>query len=211
MLPIKDDAPRSSTPYVTYFLIVLNLFIFLFESTLRPRALASFQSEFGLVPLRVDAWVSGALPASYALFPFFTSMFLHAGWMHVIFNMWWLAIFGDNVEDRLGHFGYLVFYIVCGLGANLTHFAFNFNSPLPAVGASGAVAGVAGAYFLLFPRARVLTWWVFFVFWLPAWLVLGYWFLGQFLSGVASVLPSSGGASALPSGRTWEDSSAACC
>lgn len=194
MLPIKDDAPRSSTPYVTYFLIALNLFIFLFESTLRPRALASFEFQFALVPQHVEGWMSGSLPASYALLPFFTSMFLHGGWLHVIFNMWFLAIFGDNVEDRTGHFTYLVFYLVCGLVGNLAHFAFNFSSPVPAVGASGAIAGVMGAYFLLYPRARVLTWWGFFVFWLPAWLVLGYWFLGEFLSGAASVFTSSGGA-----------------
>jgi membrane associated rhomboid family serine protease len=121
-------------------------------------------------------------------------MFLHASWPHVIVNMWFLRIFGDNIEDRLGHFGYLIFYLLCGAGANLAHFIFNFTSPLPAVGASGAIAGVMGAYFILYPRARVLTWWVFFVFWLPAWLVLGYWFLGEFLSGAASLFTSSTGA-----------------
>jgi membrane associated rhomboid family serine protease len=121
-------------------------------------------------------------------------MFLHASWMHVIANMWFLRIFGDNVEDRLGHFGYLIFYLLCGAGANLAHLLFNFTSPVPAVGASGAIAGVMGAYFILYPRARVLTWWIFFVFWLPAWLVLGYWFLGEFLSGAASLFTSSTGA-----------------
>jgi len=194
MLPIRDDTPRSTTPYVTYFLIALNLLIYFFEWTLGPRNQQVFVSQFALVPQHVDAWLTGSLPAGYALFPFLSSIFLHASWPHVIFNMWFLAIFGDNVEDRLGHFSYLLFYMACGLGANLTHFAFNFLSPIPAVGASGAIAGVMGAYFILFPRARVLTWWLLFAFWLPAWLVLGFWFLGQFLNGVASVFPSSGGA-----------------
>jgi len=192
MLPIRDDAPRSTTPYVTYFLIALNLVIYFFEWQLGPRDQASFLSSFALIPLRVTSWVSGAAPLNHVFFPFFSSMFLHANWPHVIVNVWFLAIFGDNVEDRLGHFPYMVFYLACGLAGNLAHFAFNVNSQALAMGASGAIAGVMGAYFLLYPRARVLTWWVFFVLWLPAWLVLGYWFLWQFLSGVASVLPSSG-------------------
>jgi hypothetical protein len=107
--------------------------------------------------------------------------------------MWGLAIFGDNVEDRLGHFRYLAFYLVCGLAAGLTHLVFNFNSSVPTVGASGAIAGVMGAYLVLYPRARVLTWWGFFVFWLPAWLVLGYWLIINLLSGAASVLAESKG------------------
>jgi len=198
MLPIKDDAPRSTIPFVNYFLIFLNLAVFLFETSLEisggPRALQSFEFHFALIPRHVDAWLGGSAPAGYALVPFVSSMFLHASWWHVIANMWFLRIFGDNVEDRLGHFGYLLFYLVCGLGAGLTHFIFNFNSPVPTVGASGAIAGVMGAYLLLYPQARVLTWWGFFIFWLPAWLVLGLWFLGEFLSGAASLFTSSGGA-----------------
>jgi membrane associated rhomboid family serine protease len=100
--------------------------------------------------------------------------------------MWFLVIFGDNVEDRLGHFRYLIFYLLCGLGATLTHLLFNLHSLIPSLGASGAIAGVLGAYFLLFPSARVLTWFGFFILWLPAWLVLGYWFVIQFLSGAAT-------------------------
>jgi membrane associated rhomboid family serine protease len=194
MLPIRDDTPRSTTPFVNYFLIALNLAIFVFEWTLGPRSLRQLEFQFAFVPQHLGAWLTGSLPATYALVPFFSSMFLHASWLHVLANMWFLRIFGDNVEDRLGHFGYLIFYLLCGVGANLVHLLFNFNSSLPAVGASGAIAGVMGAYFILYPRARVLTWWVFFVFWLPAWLVLGYWFLGEFLSGAASIFASSGGA-----------------
>ena len=134
------------------------------------------------------------MPASVAFVPFLSSMFLHASLPHVLLNMWGLAIFGDNVEDRLGHFGIWLFYIVCGLAAGVTHLVFNFNSTVPTVGASGAIAGVMGAYLVLYPRARVLTWWGFFVFWLPAWLVLGYWLIVNLLSGAASVLTESTGA-----------------
>src|SRR6185312_1020731 len=194
MLPIRDDTPRSTTPYINYFLIVLNLLIFLYEWIQGPRFMQGFEYQFAFVPRNLTGWVSGSVPASVALVPFISSMFLHANWWHVIGNMWFLRIFGDNVEDRLGHFGYLIFYLVCGVGADLAHLVFNFNSRLPAVGASGALAGVMGAYFVLYPRARVLTWWIFFVFWLPAWLVFGYWFLGEFLSAAASLFTSSPGA-----------------
>ena len=194
MLPTRDDTPRSTVPFINYFLIALNLVIFYFEWTLRPRSLAVFEFHFAFIPRHVESWLAGSLPASYALVPFISSMFLHASWPHVIMNMWFLRIFGDNVESRLGHFGYLIFYLLCGVGAATAHFIFNFNSNLPTVGASGAIAGVMGAYFVLYPRARVLTWWIFFVFWLPAWLVLGYWFLGEFLSGAASLFSSATGA-----------------
>jgi membrane associated rhomboid family serine protease len=114
-------------------------------------------------------------------------MFLHASWGHVIGNMWFLWIFGDNVEDYLGHFKYLVFYLLSGVAASFTHILLNPNSRIPSVGASGAIAGVLGAYFILYPRARVLTWFPpFFLFYLPSWLMLGYWFLIQFLSGAAT-------------------------
>lgn len=191
MIPIRDDAPRSTTPFINYFLILLNVLVFLFEVSLGPRTRAAFVSEFGFTPYHIDAWLTGEVPAGYALIPFFSSMFLHASWLHLIFNMWGLAIFGDNVEDRLGHFGYLVFYLLCGLGAGVTHYLFNLQSQVPSVGASGAIAGVMGAYFLLYPSARVLTWFGFFILWLPAWLVLGYWFIAQFLSGAATAITYS--------------------
>ena len=194
MLPIRDDTPRSTIPFINYFLIALNLGIYLFEWTLGPRTQRSFEFQFALIPHNVEAWLGGTLPASYALLPFVSSMFLHASWWHVIGNMWFLNIFGDNVEDRLGHFGYLIFYLLCGIGADLVHFVFNLNSTVPAVGASGAIAGVMGAYFVLYPRARVLTWWLIFVVWLPAWLVLGLWFVGEFLGGAASLFTSATGA-----------------
>jgi membrane associated rhomboid family serine protease len=191
MLPIRDDAPHATTPFITYFLIGLNIVVFLFELTLGTHARAGFFAQFGFVPYNVDAWLAGDAPADVALVPLLSSMFLHGSWAHLIFNMWFLAIFGDNVEDRLGHFGYLLFYLAAGVGGGLLHFAFNIQSSYPTLGASGAIAGVMGAYFLLFPSARVLTWFLFFVLWLPAWLVLGYWFVVQFLTGAASTITST--------------------
>src|SRR6266849_2502541 len=188
MFPIRDDAPRSTTPYVNYFLIALNIVIFLFEWSLGTHSRQVFEMEFALVPHNIEGWAQGVVPAAYAFVPIFTSMFLHASWTHVLFNMWGLYIFGDNVEDRVGHFGYLLFYLASGLGAAFTHLVFNLNSQVPTVGASGAIAGVMGAYFILYPKARVLTWWGFFVFWVPSWLVLGFWFLAQLLNGAASTI-----------------------
>jgi len=119
--------------------------------------------------------------------PILTSMFLHASWLHIIGNMWVLWIFGDNIEDYLGHFSYLLFYLASGVAAAVSHILLNAGSNVPSVGASGAIAGVMGAYFVLYPRARVLTWFPpIFFFHLPAWLVLGYWFLVQFMSGAAT-------------------------
>jgi membrane associated rhomboid family serine protease len=115
-------------------------------------------------------------------------MFLHEGWMHVLGNMWFLYIFGDNIEDYLGHFTYLVFYLLCGLFADAAQIAIYPHSGIGMVGASGAIAGVLGAYFILYPRSRVLTWFpLIFVFYLPAWIILGYWFVLQFLSGAETL------------------------
>jgi hypothetical protein len=190
MLPLRDDQPRYSTPGVNYFLIGLNLLIFLFEATLGQRSLDLLIRQFGVVPSHVAAFLSGSprysLPA--VVLPLFTSLFLHGSWMHVIGNVWFLYIFGDNVEDYLGHFKYLVFYLLTGVLAMGTHVAMNLHSTAPAVGASGAIAGVLGAYFVLYPRARVLTWFFVFVIWVPAWIILGYWFVLNFLSGTATAL-----------------------
>jgi membrane associated rhomboid family serine protease len=195
MLPIRDDQPRYSTPWVNYFLIGMNLLIYLLEATLDPRSLDSLVRQFGVVPAHLMAFLSGS-PA-YALvaivLSFFTSLFLHGSWMHVIGNMWFLYIFGDNVEDYLGHFKYLVFYLLTGVLAMGTHVVMNVHSTAPAVGASGAIAGVLGAYFVLYPRARVLTWFFVFVVWVPAWIILGYWFVLNFLSGTATSRAVQGG------------------
>jgi membrane associated rhomboid family serine protease len=190
MLPLRDDQARYSTPLVNYFLMGLNLLIFFFEATLDHRSLNLLIGQFGVVPSHLVAFLAGSPRYSLAVvvLPFFTSLFLHGGWMHVIGNMWFLYIFGDNVEDYLGHFKYLVFYMLTGVIAMATHVVMNLDSTAPAVGASGAIAGVLGAYFVLYPRARVLTWFFVFVVWVPAWIILGYWFVLNFLSGTASEL-----------------------
>jgi len=204
MIPIRDDTPRFSTPYITYFIIALNTVVFLFELSVGAqshRALNSLIYQFGVVPVHFERALEGAsrlsLPA--LSFTILTSMFLHGGWLHIIGNMWFLWIFGDNIEDYLGHFPYLIFYLVTGYAASLTHILLNIGSNVPSVGASGAIAGVMGAYFVLYPRARVLTLVpliIFFTFWwLPAWIFLGFWFVFQFLSGTATSIADTGSSS----------------
>src|SRR6266852_6675832 len=190
MLPLRDDQPRYSTPYITYFLIGLNLLIFLFEAALEPASLKNLVYQFGVVPAHFTAFLAGSpkYPLVAVVLPFFTSMFLHGSWMHVIGNMWFLFIFGDNVEDYLGHFKYLLFYLLSGMFADAAQIAIYPQSNIGMVGASGAIAGVLGAYFLLYPRARVLTWFFVFVIYLPAWIVLGEWIVLQFFYGAATVL-----------------------
>jgi hypothetical protein len=194
MIPIRDDAPRYSTPFITYFLVALNIVVFLFEVSLQPRVRQILMYQFGFVPANLTGLLGNQhIAPAAAVVPIFTSMFLHASWLHLFFNMWALWIFGDNVEDYLGHFRYLLFYFLSGIGAAALHTVLNPNSQIPSVGASGAIAGVMGAYMVLFSSARVLTMVLppFFFFWLPAWLVLGYWFVGQFLSGAATAITFS--------------------
>ena len=188
MFPIKDDQPRYSTPYVNTFLIGINILVFLFQwlqSATDPRGAELFARTYGEVPSHLAAFLAGSHRYSLeqVVLPFFTSMFLHAGWMHVLGNMWYLYIFGDNIEDYVGHFPYLVFYLLCGLIAMATQVAVYPHSNVPTVGASGAISGILGAYFLVFPRARVLTWFFVFVMYLPAWIVLGEFFVLNFFSG----------------------------
>jgi membrane associated rhomboid family serine protease len=201
MIPIRDDTPRYSTPYVTYFIIALNAVVFLFELSLGLQgrhALNGLIYEYGVVPRRFERAVIGpsntTLPA--LSLTILTSMFLHGGWLHIIGNMWFLWIFGDNVEDYLGHLKYLLFYLISGGAAAIAYILLDASSNQPTIGASGAIAGVMGAYFVLYPKARVLTLIfliVFFTFWwLPAWVFLGYWFVLQFLSGTATSIAGAG-------------------
>ena len=189
MFPIKDDQPSYSTPFVNTFLIVLNILVYFYQWTLGPRAGEAFARIYGEVPSHLAAFLAGSprFTLPQIVLPFFTSMFLHGGWMHVLGNMWFLYIFGDNIEDYLGHFKYLIFYLLSGILAMTTQVIINPYSNVPTVGASGAIAGVLGAYFLLYPRARVLTWFFVFVLYLPAWVVLGEWIVIQFLNGTASL------------------------
>jgi membrane associated rhomboid family serine protease len=186
MIPIHDDQPTFSAPLVTYFLIASNLLIYLFNVTLSPEAKDIFLTQFALVPGHVVFGGAENWGEISSYLPYLTSMFLHGSWRHVIGNVWVLWLFGDNIEDQLGHFLYIAFYLACGLGAALLHVLLNWGSPIPTVGASGAIAGVMGAFLLLYPRARVSTFFPpLFFFTLPAWVVLGYWIVVQFLSGAA--------------------------
>lgn len=184
MIPLKDDIPSSSFPAVNTLLIALNGLVFLYEVGLG-HDVSQFIQRFGLVPanalsLGIAGWGN-----------IFSSMFIHGGWEHIIGNMLYLFIFGDNVEDALGHVKYLFFYLLCGLAAAWGHILFNPHSAIPTVGASGAVAGVLGAYLLLYPRAGVLTLIPIGIFIriikVPAVLVLGFWIVLQLLFGLISL------------------------
>jgi membrane associated rhomboid family serine protease len=190
MIPLRDSSRSQTFPLVNYTLIAANLVAFLWQVSLGPRLEKAF-FLYGLVPIRYsDPAVAAHFTGLEQLLPFLTSMFLHGGLLHLVGNMWSLYLFGDNVEDRLGHFRYLVFYLLCGLAAGLTHLFTNWNSSVPTIGASGAISGVMGAYLILFPGARILTVLpIFFFFQLievPAFLFLGLWFLMQVLSAGAS-------------------------
>ncbi len=179
-------------------LIAANVVVFFHELSLRPHQAEAFMMMYGMVPSHVSAAFQSGTGIWLALQPLFTSMFIHSGWLHIIGNMWFLWIFGDNTEDALGHFGYLIFYLACGMAGGVTHTIANWGSNLPAVGASGAIAGVMGAYIVLYPRARILTLIILVVFFftvrLPAVVVIGIWFLIQFFSGIGSLgMPQAGG------------------
>jgi membrane associated rhomboid family serine protease len=186
-IPLKDLNPRRTYPVVNTLLILTNVVVFLYEFTLTPHQYQAFEMANATIPSHIRAVLSGHGSVEAALLPIFTSMFLHSGFMHIAGNMLFLWIFGDNVEDYFGHLPYLLFYLVCGIGSGLTHILFNFHSSLPALGASGAISGVMGAYIILYPRARVLTLVFIFFIPIPAFIILGYWFLLQFLAGVSTV------------------------
>ena len=196
MIPLKDINPTRTTPVVNIALIVANVLVFfymVYTSTLAPGSENVFMMAHGTVPLRLSQLLQGRGTAQAALLPLVTSIFLHSGLMHLAGNMLFLWVFGDNVEDYFGHVGYLFFYVVCGIGSGLVHVLFNLGSPLPAIGASGAISGVMGAYALLFPRNRILTFFFIFLIPVPAFLILGYWFVLQFLAGVGTLGGSASG------------------
>jgi membrane associated rhomboid family serine protease len=186
MIPLRDVIPSRTTPYVTVTIIVLNALAWVFELSLPHDDLNEFLTVYGVVP------------AYFAWPTLITSMFLHGGWMHVIGNMWYLWIFGDNVEDSLGHGRFIVFYLLCGIVAAFGQILIEPSSTLPTIGASGAIAGVMGAYFVLYPQSRVLTLLTLIIFWevveLPAIVLLGFWFLMQlFSAGTIAMTASTGG------------------
>ena len=192
MLPLRDTIRSSKLPIVTWALIGVNALVFLFEISLSPASLNQLVMTYGLVPAHLNlTHPAGLLLHPQSLISFLTHMFLHGGWFHLISNMWILFIFGDNVEDRMGRGRYLLFYLVSGLVAGLAQVLIDPTSSTPAVGASGAIAGVLGAYLIMFPTARVLTLIpVFFFPWfveIPAIFYLGFWFLSQLFSGISSL------------------------
>jgi len=186
MIPLRDNNPRRTVPYVTYGLVAINVAAFLWELSLGPN-LENALFERAFIPARF--WITGHW--AFDLFTIVASMFLHGGLLHIGSNMLYLWIFGDNVEDRIGHARYLVFYLACGFIATFAHALFSPGSRLPSIGASGAIAGVLGAYLVLYPHARVLTLIpiLFFITLreLPAVLILGLWFVLQLFSGVGSL------------------------
>lgn len=190
MIPIKVRQPSYSTPAVTICLIVINILVFLYEFWLGlvdPYSLNRFMDVYSL------------RPAYFSFANVFSAMFVHANWMHVLGNMLFLWVFGDNVEDILGHGKYLIFYLACGVAAAMAQVAMDPSSRIPMVGASGAIAGVMGAYLVKFPRSHVvmLTWFIFiFTFDLPAWAMLIYWFLIQVFGGFGSITEASSGGTA---------------
>jgi membrane associated rhomboid family serine protease len=192
MLPLHDTIRSKSFPAANLTLIGLNVLVFLYEISLSPARLARFTDTYGLVPIRLHlAHPALLLQNPFPLITLFTAMFIHGGWFHLLSNMWVLFIFGDNVEDRMGSFGYIVFYIFAGLVANLLQALVFPTSTIPAIGASGAIAGTLGAYFLLFPMAKVLTLiLIFLIPWfveLPAVIFIGFWFVSQLFSGLFSL------------------------
>ncbi|MEL6700192.1 MAG: rhomboid family intramembrane serine protease, partial [Pseudomonadota bacterium] len=190
MFPIRDHNPSDRLPFVTYALLIANVAIFLSYVPLlgQERELAIFFNTWGLVPR--DLTTSGEVTG------IFTSMFLHGGWMHLLGNMLFLWIFGDNMEDAMGHVGFLIFYLATGVAAALAQVAVGPLSPVPMVGASGAIAGVMGGYLLLYPRAKIDILFIFIIFFrifpIPAWVMLGLWFGFQLVAGIADQAAGGG-------------------
>ncbi len=186
-IPLRDENPSGKFAFVNVGLLFANIAVFIYQLSLPPQALKTFVLADAMVPARVSGWVGGHGSLEAAFLPLVTSMFLHSGFAHILGNMLFLWVFGDNVEAEFGHFRYLLFYFSCGIGAGLFHIAFNYHSPIPALGASGAISGVLGAYIVLEPRNRILTLIFIFLVRVPAVVVLGVWFSLQFLSGLTQL------------------------
>ncbi|NVM23193.1 MAG: rhomboid family intramembrane serine protease [Desulfobacterales bacterium] len=196
MIPIRDTIRSETYPIVNSLIIAVNVVVFLAELS-QGQEINKFIYTYGLVPARYTVpQISAYFTSSQQVISFLTFMFLHGGLLHLLGNMWSLYIFGDNVEDRLGHLRYLGFYLLCGLASGVSHLAINRYSEMPTIGASGAIAGVMGAYLVLYPRAKVLTLVPIFFFFqfieIPAFFFLGLWFLLQFLSAAAAPAHAGG-------------------
>lgn len=183
MIPFQDTAPRRFTPWMTWTLMAVDTVIFLVTWVLPHQGRLWVFYRFGLIPARYayPAWAQAVGLAAHDYWPFLTNLFLHGSWLHLVFNLWLLWIFGDNVEDRMGPWRFLSFFLICGVLANLVHVSINWAAVTPAIGASGAIAGVLAAYFYLFPYAKVIVWifpWPLFIP-VPAALFLGLWVIFQ--------------------------------
>ena len=196
MVPLRDNVPTTITPYITYGLIGANIGIFLYQLGLTPQQLQAFFYSAAVVPCQLSGNIASRCPIPTPqelpeLATLITSQFLHGGFLHIAGNMLFLWIFGNNVEDRLGHIKFLIFYLACGVLAALSQWFFSPNSGIPSLGASGAIAGVMGAYIIRYPHARVLTLiplgFFFWTFELPAIFFLGFWFIQQAFYGIASL------------------------
>lgn len=191
MIPLRDNNPTKHLPIMTIILIAINAIVFLYTNGLSARAQTRFFIDYGLIPLKVTATLN-----STTALTFITSMFLHGGWLHIGGNMLYLWVFGNNIEDRLGIIRFTLFYLVCGIIAGLAQVAIDPTSPIPQIGASGAIAGVLGGYLVTFPRARIQTLVILVYFIriveLSAVWVLGFWFVLQVINGVSALNPSFG-------------------
>ncbi len=187
MIPLKTTVPVRKFPSITIILILVNIIVFLYEVSIGNQINNLLQTA-AVIPARYFS--QQTVPSIY-FYPLFSSMFLHGSWMHLISNIWFLWIFGGGIEDRMGHINFLIFYLLCGIIANIVHIFINSNSLIPVIGASGAIAGVLGAYMFLFPSSRVITLVPIFFFLsivrIPAFFFLGYWFFLQFLNGLATI------------------------
>ncbi|MCX7831333.1 MAG: rhomboid family intramembrane serine protease [Actinobacteria bacterium] len=187
MIPLKDINPTERTPFVTIGIIIACVLVFLKEISLPPESLDALVKTYGFVPARFFSSNTSLLEK---IIPIFTSMFLHGSFMHIIGNMLYLWIFGNNIEDKIGHFSFLLLYLLSGIAAAMLQGIANTSSSVPMIGASGAIAGTLGAYLVLFPGARILTMIVFYFITfqeLPAFIVISVWFLIQFLSSLGSL------------------------
>ena len=199
MIPLRDDNPTTIVPVMTVGLIVLNILVFLYQISLGPRGGELFVYQFGAIPSVIfgSQTLPSELVAIPASFSIFTSMFLHGGFMHLIGNMLYLWIFGNNIEDAMSHGRFVVFYLLTGVVASMSHFLTDVSSEIPTIGASGAISGVLGAYILLYPRARVLVLiplgFFMRVMYIPAGFVLGFYFVIQLFQGTFSLGEGGGG------------------
>lgn len=196
MFPLSDSIKANSKPYVNIFIIAVNIIVFFYEISLSNQQLGLLFVDYGLVPVKLFL-PNEVVSLTDKVIPFFTSMFLHGGWFHIISNMYFLYIFGDNVEDLMGHFRYFFMYILFGLAAAFTQVVLYPDATIPTIGASGAVSGVMGYYFVKFPQSRIKTL-VFIIFFvtiveIPAAFFLAFWFFLQFINGSMQLMLSNTG------------------